>query len=153
MSAAIPGSSNDSWAITWHQWQAAYPIESRIGLSSARAFANAASPHANQSTGLSACWRRYGLVSCASRFIPSRYWRHEPSQRNRVHRHRGLDAASAGARGRLRRRRVGAPERSFAGGDGGSGREETRNVAWDLVQLVLLAAAIAAIVLLVKLAL
>ena len=29
-------SSNDSWAITWHQWHAAYPIDSRIGTSRAR---------------------------------------------------------------------------------------------------------------------
>ena len=30
--------------------------------------ANASSPHGYQSTGLSACWRRYGLVSSARRF-------------------------------------------------------------------------------------
>src|SRR5262249_44795371 len=29
---------------------------------------NASSPHGNHSTGLFACWRRYGLRSCASRF-------------------------------------------------------------------------------------
>ena len=33
-------------------------------MSLARAFAKASSPHGYQSTGLSACWRRYGLVSC-----------------------------------------------------------------------------------------
>ena len=32
-------------------------------MSSARAFASASSPHGNQSTGLAACWSRYGLVS------------------------------------------------------------------------------------------
>src|SRR3954451_14344604 len=68
MRAAVIGFSNDSRSITWHQWQAAYPRESRIGLSSSRARASASSPHGYQSTGFSACWRRYGLVSCASRF-------------------------------------------------------------------------------------
>src|SRR5207249_11432037 len=58
--------------MTWHQWHAAYPTESRTALSSARARANASSPHGYQSTGLSACWRRYGLVSPASRFISLR---------------------------------------------------------------------------------
>ena len=42
-------------------------------MSSARARANASSPHAYQSTGLSACWSRYGLVSCARRFTRPRY--------------------------------------------------------------------------------
>src|SRR6266511_5546835 len=69
MTSAVAASSNDSCSITWHQWQAAYPTLRRIGLSSARAFANASSPHGYQSTGLSACWRRYGLVSPARRFI------------------------------------------------------------------------------------
>src|SRR5437868_12423881 len=54
--------------MTWHQWHAAYPTESRTALSSARARANASSPHGYQSTGLSLCWRRYGLVESASRF-------------------------------------------------------------------------------------
>src|SRR5438046_10619617 len=39
-----------------------------MGLSSLRAFAKASSPHGNQSTGLWACWSRYGLVSWARRF-------------------------------------------------------------------------------------
>src|SRR5215470_4540109 len=39
-----------------------------MGLSSARAFAKASSPHGYQSTGLCACCSRYGLVSRASRF-------------------------------------------------------------------------------------
>src|SRR6188472_265807 len=42
-----------------------------MGLSSARARSNASSPHGYQSTGLCACWRRYGLVSCARRFTPT----------------------------------------------------------------------------------
>jgi len=37
MTAAIWGSSKDSWAITWHQWQAEYPIETSSGRSSSRA--------------------------------------------------------------------------------------------------------------------
>src|SRR5690554_2324934 len=41
---------------------------SRIGLSCARACSNASSPQGYQSTGLSACWSRYGLVSFAKRF-------------------------------------------------------------------------------------
>ena len=40
-------------------------------MSSARARASASSPHGYQSTGLWACWRRYGLVSPARRFIAS----------------------------------------------------------------------------------
>src|SRR5439155_27199601 len=44
-------------------------MDRKIGLSSARALANAASPHANQSTGLLACCSKYGLRSAASRFI------------------------------------------------------------------------------------
>src|SRR5437588_12200138 len=39
----------------------------RIGLSSRFAFSSASLLHGNQSTGLSACWSRYGLVSLASR--------------------------------------------------------------------------------------
>src|SRR5829696_8671122 len=68
ISAAVSGSSNDSRSITWHQWQAEYPIESRIGRSSSRARRSASSPQGYQSTGLSLCWRRYGELSSASRF-------------------------------------------------------------------------------------
>src|SRR6266496_1141542 len=39
----------------------------RIGLSSLRERLSASSPHGYQSTGLSRCWRRYGLVSPARR--------------------------------------------------------------------------------------
>src|SRR4051812_16523310 len=60
-------SSNDSCAMTWHQWHAAYPTDSRIGTPRSRAAANASSPHCHQSTGLSLCWRRYGLVASARR--------------------------------------------------------------------------------------
>src|SRR3954453_316497 len=68
MYAAVSGSSKDSCSITWHQWQAEYPIDTKIGLSSVRACASASSPHGYQSTGLSLCWRRYGEVSAARRF-------------------------------------------------------------------------------------
>src|SRR5687768_11245884 len=44
-------------------------MERNSGRSSARAFANASSPHGYQSTGLWACWRRYGEVSWARRFV------------------------------------------------------------------------------------
>src|SRR5215210_3703552 len=37
-----------------------------MGLSSSRALFNASSPQGYQSTGLSLCWSRYGLVSFAS---------------------------------------------------------------------------------------
>src|SRR5581483_2847895 len=69
ITAATAGSSNDSCAITWHQWHAEYPTLNSTGLFSACARANASSPHGYQSTGLSLCCRRYGLVSSASRFM------------------------------------------------------------------------------------
>src|SRR5438034_658627 len=40
-----------------------------MGRSSRRARAMASSPQGYQSTGLWACWRRYGLVSWASRLV------------------------------------------------------------------------------------
>src|SRR5215203_3701892 len=40
-----------------------------MGLSSAWALSKASSPHGYQSTGLSLCCNRYGLVSCASWFV------------------------------------------------------------------------------------
>ena len=67
--AAVAGSSNDSCAITWHQWQAAYPTDSSTGTSRRRASANASSVHGHQSTGLSACCSRYGLVALFSRLL------------------------------------------------------------------------------------
>src|SRR6266540_427745 len=69
MRSAVAGSSNDSWAITWHQWHDEYPTERKIGLPSVRARSNASSPHGYQSTGLSRCWCRYGLVSWPKRFV------------------------------------------------------------------------------------
>src|SRR6267378_729530 len=44
-------------------------MERKIGLSSFRAFSNAAGPHAYQSTGLWACCNRYGLFSWLRRFV------------------------------------------------------------------------------------
>ena len=38
--------------MTWHQWQAAYPMERKIGLFSAFALASASGPQGYQSTGL-----------------------------------------------------------------------------------------------------
>ncbi len=54
--------------MTWHQWQRRSRSRRSSGLSSARARANASSPQGYQSTGLSACWSRYGDVSEARRF-------------------------------------------------------------------------------------
>src|SRR5262245_59108852 len=65
--AAVASSLNDSCAITWHQWHAAYPTLRSTGTPRRRASSNASSPHSHQSTGLSACWRRYGEVAPASR--------------------------------------------------------------------------------------
>src|SRR5450759_4611230 len=56
------------WKGTWHQVQAAYPIDSRMGLLRRSASARASGPHCHQSTGLSLCCNRYGLVESASRF-------------------------------------------------------------------------------------
>src|SRR6185369_6434705 len=64
---AMPSSSKDSCAITWHQWQAEYPTERRIGLPVFFDSASASGPHGYQSTGFSACCWRYGLVSKARR--------------------------------------------------------------------------------------
>src|SRR3990170_7044131 len=50
-------------------------MDSRIGTSRSRASASASSPQGNQSTGLWACWSRYGLVSSARRFTPRSFSR------------------------------------------------------------------------------
>src|SRR5438067_4878962 len=71
MTAATFSFSNDSCAITWHQWHVEYPTDRKIGLFSRRAFANASSPQGYQSTGLCACCRRYGDFSLASWFVCS----------------------------------------------------------------------------------
>src|SRR6266542_4104718 len=44
-------------------------MERKTSLFSFFALANASGPQANQSTGLCACWSRYGLVSRASRLV------------------------------------------------------------------------------------
>src|SRR5216683_1206061 len=66
---AVSGLSKLSCAITWHQWQAEWPTERRIGLFNLRASSSASSDQGYQSTGLSACWRKYGEGSVARRFI------------------------------------------------------------------------------------
>src|SRR5262249_6708061 len=53
--------------MTWHQWHAAYPTDSSTGTPRRRACSNASSHQGHQSTGLSACCGRYGLVELASR--------------------------------------------------------------------------------------
>ena len=58
ITAAVSGSSKDSWAITWHQWQLEYPTDSSTGRSRSAAAVKASGPHGYQSTGLSRCWRR-----------------------------------------------------------------------------------------------
>src|SRR3712207_1273751 len=47
-------------------------MDTSTARSSSRARANATSPHGYQSTGFSACWRRYGEVSRASRLATGR---------------------------------------------------------------------------------
>ena len=66
--SATASSSNDSCAITWHQWQAAYPTEISTGTSRRLASANASADHGHQCTGLSLCCSRYGEVASPSRF-------------------------------------------------------------------------------------
>src|SRR3990170_4330190 len=66
---AISSSSNDSSSMTWHQWQVEYPMLTSTGRFRSLACANASSPQGYQSTGLCACWSRYGLVSRKSRFV------------------------------------------------------------------------------------
>src|SRR5215216_5598726 len=64
---ATSGFENVSRSMTWHQWQELYPIERKMSFFSLRARSNASGPHGYQSTGLYACWSRYGLVSSARR--------------------------------------------------------------------------------------
>src|SRR3954453_1031195 len=76
ISPATSASSKHSCAMTWHQWHAEEPTLNRIGTLRSAAAANASGPQGYQSTGLSLCCRRYGLVSWASRllaFMTSRY--------------------------------------------------------------------------------
>src|SRR4051812_8008156 len=81
-------------------------MERKIGLSSARARANASSPHGYQSTGLCACWSRYGDFSAASRFVCAMFGGELATEAEAVH-----------AKGKRRRRR-----RRTAGGGGGGRR-------------------------------
>src|SRR2546423_15307604 len=65
--SATRASSYDSPSITWHQWHHTAPMSSRIGLSSARARANAASPQGCQCTGWWAADLREAEGSVAGR--------------------------------------------------------------------------------------
>src|SRR5207245_10521486 len=58
-SSATLESSYDSPSMTWHQWHHTAPMSSRMGLSSVRARANAASPHGCQCIGWWAADLRY----------------------------------------------------------------------------------------------
>jgi hypothetical protein len=58
ITAAVAASWNDSRAMTWHQWQVAYPIDTITGTPRRAASAKASGPHANHATGLSAWARR-----------------------------------------------------------------------------------------------
>ena len=55
ISLAILGFSNDSCAITWHQWQVEYPTERNTGLFSLFASEKASSDQGHHSTGLAWC--------------------------------------------------------------------------------------------------
>jgi len=55
---AISASSNDSSAMTWHQWQVLYPTLRNTGLSSRCALAKASLPQGYQWMGLWACCSR-----------------------------------------------------------------------------------------------
>ncbi len=65
----------------WHQWQLAYPTLSSTGTSRFLASSNASGDQGHQSTGLSACWRRYGEVVCASRLAMGPILAHPPPRR------------------------------------------------------------------------
>src|SRR5712691_5350304 len=67
--------------MTWHQWHQTAPMSSRIGLSSALARSNAASPHSCQSMGWCAAERREGLAESFRRFLVARAKRHPFEQR------------------------------------------------------------------------
>src|SRR5947207_9253784 len=68
ITAAVASSSKLSCAITWHQWQAAYPTDNRIGLPVRCASESASGLQAHQATGLCLCCNKYGLVSRPRRF-------------------------------------------------------------------------------------
>src|SRR6266404_6854538 len=71
-------------------------METRIGLPSERALAKASSPHGYQSTGLWACWSRYGLVSRARRLsLTALSWSAGEGQRAHRGRHHAVTHADA----------------------------------------------------------
>src|SRR5215216_5068485 len=69
ITAATLSSSKLSCSITWHQWQAEYPILTNINLFSSLAFCKASAPQGYQLTGLLACCNKYGEEELASLFI------------------------------------------------------------------------------------
>ena len=97
--------------MTWHQWHAAYPMLRKIGRSRSVARASASGPHGNQSTGLWACWRRYGLVSPARRLGMSGWYARVWLQCRDAPRPCPAAGCRGPARGRLWRPR---PERHHA---------------------------------------
>src|SRR5947208_2962644 len=147
ISAAVSSSSNDSRSMTWHQWQAAYPTDRKIGLSSASALPRASSPQGYQSTGLFACWRRYGLVSFARRLaIPQslapiplatcRFSRRAVDADARGDRAGHPSARRAGRRAPLARRATPGAESRSAGrlalrADGARARDPAPSRRWD----------------------
>src|SRR5947207_15689890 len=74
ITAAVASSSKLSCAITWHQWQAAYPTDNRIGLPVRCASVSASGLQAHQATGLCLCCNKYGLVSRPRRFSGPDGW-------------------------------------------------------------------------------
>ena len=76
-----------------------------------RARSSASSPHGYQSTGLSACWRRYGLVSSARRFMRKHAARNaaELGRRSAARAARSRASSRAGARAGAGARRTASP--------------------------------------------
>src|SRR3984957_11340072 len=73
ISSAMPGFSKLSCAMTWHQWQAAYPTDSKIGLFPDFAPASVAWTQRCPWPGVSRCCSREGLVS-RSRLLRVTAW-------------------------------------------------------------------------------
>ncbi len=94
----------------WHQWQLAYPTLSSTGTSRFLASSNASGDQGHQSTGLSACWRRYGEVVCVSRLAMSQSSRTH-LRVTRTPRGGDVNGQMAGGRGDNRSSRSRAPRR------------------------------------------
>ncbi|KAI7091830.1 hypothetical protein KC356_g332 [Hortaea werneckii] len=61
-SCAMRGSSKLSWAITWHQWHAEYPMLTNSNLLVLFASCSVSGDHSCHAVGLSMCDRTYGLL-------------------------------------------------------------------------------------------